>query len=150
LDAGRPYRPGTIAPDFVKKDMNGKDVSLKKLKGKYVLLDFWGSWCGPCRASHPHLKELHKKYSGKVVFVNVADENVKDLEQAKKLWKQAVKEDGMTWTQILNNEGKEEQDLLKLYNITSFPTKILIDPEGKVVARLVGATADPEEFLKAL
>lgn len=51
--------------------------------------------------------------------------------QAKKLWKQAVKEDGMTWTQILNNEGKEEQDLLKLYNITSFPTKILIDPEGK-------------------
>jgi len=56
----------------------------------------------------------------------------------------------MTWTQILNNEGKEEQDLLKLYNITSFPTKILIDPEGKVVARLVGATADPEEFLKAL
>ena len=138
------------AYDFVKKDMNGKDVSLKKLKGKYVLLDFWGSWCGPCRASHPHLKELHKKYSGKVVFVNVADENVKDLEQAKKLWKQAVKEDGMTWTQILNNEGKEEQDLLKLYNITSFPTKILIDPEGKVVARLVGATADPEEFLKAL
>ena len=95
-------------------------------------------------------KELNKKYSGKVVFVNVADENVKDLEQAKKLWKQAVKEDGMTWTQILNNEGKEEQDLLKLYNITSFPTKILIDPEGKVVARLVGATADPEEFLKAL
>ena len=56
----------------------------------------------------------------------------------------------MTWTQILNNEGKEEQDLLKLYNITSFPTKILIDPEGKVVAWLVGATADPEEFLKAL
>ena len=79
----------------------------------------------------------------------MADENVKDLEQAKKLWKQAVKEDGMTWTQILNNEGKEEQDLLKLYNITSFPTKILIDPEGKVVARLVGATADPEEFLKS-
>ena len=75
---------------------------------------------------------------------------MKDLEQAKKLWKQAVKEDGMTWTQILNNEGKEEQDLLKLYNITSFPTKILIDPEGKVVDRLVGATADPEEFLKAL
>lgn len=96
------------------------------------------------------MQKLHKKYSGKVVFVNVADENVKDLEQAKKLWKQAVKEDGMTWTQILNNEGKEEQDLLKLYNITSFPTKILIDPEGKVVARLVGATADPEEFLKAL
>ena len=56
----------------------------------------------------------------------------------------------MTWTQILNNEGKEDQDLLKLYNITSFPTKILIDPEGKVVARLAGATADPEEFLKAL
>lgn len=150
LDAGRPYRPGTMAPDFVKKDMNGKNVSLKSLRGKYVLLDFWGSWCGPCRASHSHLKELYKKYSKKVAFVNVANENVKDLEQAKKLWKQAVKEDGMTWPQILNNEGKEVQDLLKLYNITSFPTKILIDPEGKVVARLVGATADPEEFLEGL
>ena len=75
---------------------------------------------------------------------------MKDLEQAKKLWIQALKEDGMTWTQILNNEGKEEQDLLKLYNITSFPTKILIDPDGKVVARLVGETADPVDFLKAL
>lgn len=150
LDAGRAYRPGTMAPDFVKKDMNGKNISLKNLRGKYVLLDFWGSWCGPCRASHPHLKELYKKYGKKVAFVNVANENVKDLEQAKKLWKQAVKEDGMTWPQILNNEGKEEQDLLKLYNITSFPTKILIDPEGKVVTRLVGAMADPEEFLKVL
>ena len=150
LDSGRPYRSGTVAPDFVKTDMNGKSLSLQSLRGKYVLLDFWGSWCGPCRASHPHLKELHKKYSKKVVFVNIANENVKDLEQTKKLWKQAVKEDGMTWPQILNNEGKEEQDLLKLYNITSFPTKILIDPEGKVVTRLVGAMADPEEFLKVL
>ncbi len=132
-------------------DLQGNAFFLPQLdQAKPTIIYFWGSWCGPCRASHPHLKELHKKYSGKVVFVNVADENVKDLEQAKKLWKQAVKEDGMTWTQILNNEGKEEQDLLKLYNITSFPTKILIDPEGKVVARLVGATADPEEFLKAL
>ena len=85
-----------------------------------------------------------------MVFVNVAVENVRDLEQARKLWKQAVKEDDMTWTQILNNEGKKEYDLPKLYHITSFPTKILIDPEGKVIARFVGAMADPEEFLKAL
>lgn len=150
LDAGRAYRPGTMAPDFTKKDMNGKNVSLKNLRGKYVLLDFWGSWCGPCRASHPHLKELHKKYGKKVSFVNVANENVRDLSQAKKLWKQAVKEDEMTWTQILNNEGKEECDLLKLYNITSFPTKILIDPEGKILARFVGALADPAELLETL
>ncbi len=150
LDAGRPYRSGSIAPDFVKKDMDGKEVSLEGLKGKYVLLDFWGSWCGPCRESHPHLKELYEKYGKKVVFVNVAVENVRDLEQARKLWKQAVKEDDMTWTQILNNEGKKEYDLPKLYHITSFPTKILIDPEGKVIARFVGAMADPEEFLKAL
>ena len=123
---------------------------MKNLRGKYVLLDFWGSWCGPCRASHPHLKELHKKYGKKVSFVNVANENVRDLSQAKKLWKQAVKEDEMTWTQILNNEGKEECDLLKLYNITSFPTKILIDPEGKILARFVGALADPAELLETL
>lgn len=150
LDGGRAYRIGTMAADFVKKDMKGKAVKLGNYKGKYVLLDFWGSWCGPCRASHPHLKELHKKYGKQVVFINVANENTKDLDVAKKLWKKAVQEDGLTWTQILNNEDAETYDLVKLYHVTAFPTKILIGPDGRIVSRLVGANADPEKLLSQL
>lgn len=148
LDNGREFRTGKPAKHFVKKDMNGKTVSLDGLKGKYVLLDFWGSWCGPCRESHPHLKELYKKYKNRVAFINVAQENVRDIAEARKLWKTAVKEDGMTWTQILNNEGREECDMIRLFGISSFPTKVLIDPDGVVVARMIGAMVDAGEVLE--
>ena len=113
-----------------------------------MLLDLRGSWCGPCRASHPHLKELYEKYKKQVVFINVAQENVKDLNEARKLWKTAVKEDGMTWTQILNNEGRDEYDVVRLFNISSFPTKVLIYPNGVVVSRMVGGMVDAGEILK--
>lgn len=148
LDAGKPYRTGSQIQPFTKKDMNGKTISSSQWKGKYVLLDFWGSWCGPCRASHLHLKELYQKYGRKMIFVNVAQENVKDLAEARKSWKQAVREDGLTWTQVLNNEGAETCNLLQLFYITSFPTKILIDPEGRIAGRYVGATTDITQKLK--
>lgn len=150
LDNGREFRTGTKANNFVKKDMNGKSVSLDRLKGKYVLLDFWGSWCGPCRESHPYLKELYAKYKKQVAFINVAQENVRDLAEARKLWKNAVKEDGMNWTQILNNEGREECDMIRLFGISSFPTKVLIDPNGVVVARMIGAMVDVDEVLEKI
>lgn len=148
LEASRDTRTGMPAKNFVKKDMNGKTVSLEKLRGKFVLLDFWGSWCGPCRASHPHLKELHEKYKRQVVFINVAQENVKDLAEARKLWTAAVKEDGLTWTQVLNNEGRDTCDMVRLFNITAFPTKVLIDPRGIVVAKMVGGMVNAEEILE--
>ena len=105
LDAGRNYRSGTQAPDFKKWDMQGEAVTLAGLKGKYVLLDFWDSWCGPCRASHPHLKELYRKYGKEMAFIGIASENAKDLITARRLWKQAVHEDGLTWTQILKRSS---------------------------------------------
>ncbi len=150
LKRSQDFRIGMPAKNFEKKDMNGKTVSLEKLRGKYVLLDFWGSWCAPCRASHPHLKELYEKYKKQVVFINVAQENVKDQNEARKLWKTAVKEDGLTWTQILNNEGRETCDMIRLFNIYSFPTKVLIDPNGIVVARMVGGLVDAGEVLEKL
>lgn len=150
LERGKDFRTGQLANNFEKKDMNGKTVSLEKLRGKYVLLDFWGSWCGPCRESHPHLKELYEKYKKQVVFINVAQENTKDLDEARKLWKTAVKEDGMTWTQILNNEGRNECDMVRLFNISAFPTKILIDPNGIVVSRMVGGMVNAGKILEEI
>ncbi len=150
LERSKDARTGQPAKNFVKKDMNGKMVSLEGLKGKYVLLDFWGSWCGPCRESHPHLKKLYKKYKDQVVFINVAQENTKDLNEARKLWKTALKEDGMTWTQILNNEGRDKCDMVRLFNISAFPTKILIDPNGIVISRMVGGMVDAGEVLEKM
>lgn len=137
---------GGTAPLFEKKDMNGKTVRLADYRGKYVLLDFWGSWCSPCRASHPHLRALEAKYAPKgLVVINIASENGKD---AREIWMKAVKEDRMTWTQILNNEGQEACDVVKEYGITAFPTKMLIDPEGKIVVRAVGDSEPIDEKLR--
>lgn len=143
LAVSKPYRNGTVAPEFVKKDKDGKEITLSQFKGKYVVLDFWGSWCGPCRASHPHLRELNKRYAPEgVVFINIAQENGNDLKKAKAAWLAAVKEDKLTWTQILNNEDVEKCNLLNLFHVNSFPTKILIGPDGKIVARAVGGSGD--------
>lgn len=150
LERGRRFRAGAQAADFTKKELGGKEVSLAQWRGKYVLLDFWGSWCGPCRASHPHLKELHEKYKDDVVFVSVAEEQTRDIEKARANWEKAIREDGLTWTQILNNEGKDLYNLVDLYHVTSFPTKILIDPEGKIAARWSGSSATPDDKLREL
>lgn len=150
LEKGRQARVGAMAPDFTKKQLDGKLFRLSQHRGKYVLLDFWGSWCGSCRASHPHLKELYEKYKDDVVFVGVGCERNKDLEKAWKIWEKAIQEDGMTWTQVFNNEPGNKCDLSEIYNLHMFPTKILIDPEGKIAARLIGTHMPIDEPLKEI
>ncbi|MCD0490411.1 TlpA family protein disulfide reductase [Pedobacter sp. MC2016-14] len=131
---------GGPAPDFTKLDINGKPVSLSQFKGKYVLLDFWGSWCGPCRAANPHLKELYSTYSSKgFEILGISSEKVSGQEQAEKMWKEAVEKDGLTWTNVINNEKEMKQDVVRLYDIEGYPTQILLDKDGKIVARWLGA-----------
>ncbi|HTB26119.1 MAG TPA: TlpA disulfide reductase family protein [Puia sp.] len=126
-DAGKP------APDFVKQTKEGKTFKLSDYKGKYVLLDFWGSWCGACRASHPHLKEINEKYGKQgLVIIGIAYERTQD----KTAWIKAIKEDGLPWTQILNDQG--QVNVVDLYGVNGFPTKVLIDREGNIVMRIVG------------
>jgi thiol-disulfide isomerase/thioredoxin len=133
-DAGGP------APDFTKPDVNGRPVSLSQFRGTYVLLDFWGSWCGPCRAANPHLKELYSTYAAKgFEILGVASEKVSGQAQAEKMWKEAIEKDGLTWTNVLNNELSMKQDVVQLYNIEGYPTQILLDKEGKVIGRWLGA-----------
>lgn len=138
--------------DFTKKDINGNNFTLSSIRGKYVILDFWGSWCGPCRASHPHLKELNSKYKSKgLEIIGIDCEKKKDLAQCEELWKKAVKEDGMTWIQVMNNYDIEKVDLPKVYGIQGFPTKILLDKEGKIFFRILGNDSEKlDQKLKEL
>lgn len=125
--------------DFSKPDVNGRLITLSELRGKYVLVDFWGSWCTPCRMGNPHLKELYAKYKDKgFEILGVAQEKASDLEEGKKAWKKAMQEDQTTWLNVINNESDMKQDVPKLYRVKGFPTYILLDKEGKVIGRWLG------------
>lgn len=138
-----PTAAGKHAIQFIKNDKDGNEINLTSYKGKMVLLDFWGSWCGPCRASHPHLKELYSKYKDKgFEIIAIAQEKGGTLEEQKKKWLQAIDKDGITWVHILNNEEVEKQDIVKDYRITGFPTKVLLDKDGKILLRITASATD--------
>ena len=131
---------GGPAPDFTKLDANGKSVSLSQFKGKYVLLDFWGSWCSPCRQAMPHLKELYAAYAPKGFEVlGISSEKVSSQSQAEAMWKQAIEKDGLPWTNVLNNEPAMKQDVVQMFSIEAYPTQILLDKEGKIIGKWTGS-----------
>ena len=138
---------GAFAPAFSLTDKEGDKVSLSDYKGKYLILDFWGSWCGPCRMSHPHLIELYNKYKDKNFdILGLANEKGTGGEK----WLQAIKEDGLPWKQVnldLNETGK---DVLANYNIMAYPTKILMDPNGSILAFYVGGSSAMDDKLKEI
>ncbi|MDB5209291.1 MAG: alkyl hydroperoxide reductase/Thiol specific antioxidant/Mal allergen [Sediminibacterium sp.] len=129
--------PGAMAANFNTVDINGNKFSLADYKGKYVLLDFWASWCVPCRKGNPHLKELYAKYNAKgFEVVGVSDD---DRDNA--AWRKAVAQDGLPWKHVLrglksaNGVFDRSADINESFNISSLPTQILIDPAGKIIAR---------------
>lgn len=120
--------PGTRASSFSATDINGKPLSLADFKGKYVLLDFWASWCLPCRKLNPHLKELYAKYKGLgFEIIGIADDDDTPAE-----WKKAVAKDGLPWRQILKGKNNGMDDR---YRVNILPTQVLIDPGGNIIAR---------------
>jgi thiol-disulfide isomerase/thioredoxin len=139
---------GTIALDFSRNDQYGKSIKLSDYKGKLVILDFWGTWCIPCRATHPHLKELYDKYKAKgLEIVAVANEKTTDVEKARSGWLAAIKKDDINWVHVLNKEGADSLDIVKDYAITSFPTKLLLDKNGKILMRVTGGLNDEMDVM---
>lgn len=127
--------------DFQGQTLSGNAFDSRALRGKYVLLDFWGSWCGPCRLSNPHLKVLYEKYRSKgFEIVGIAHER-RSLEKSRISWENAVKADGLPWIQLLHEALVKDQNLLEAYNLTAYPTKILIDQQGRILWRETGGNA---------
>jgi len=120
---------GCVAPDFTLKDLDGNDLTLSSLRGKYVVLDFWGSWCGWCIKGMPEMKKYYKKYAGKLEILGV------DCSDTEEKWKAAVAENELPWKHVYNPKDSE---LLTTYAIEGFPTKIVLDAEGKIVKTIVG------------
>lgn len=130
-------KEGAPAPDFTLKNLNGENISLSDMKGKYLVLDFWGSWCGWCIAGYPDMKKYYDKYKDKVEFIGIA---CKDTE---KDWKKAVADNKLDWTQLINDEsGDMDKNVSALYAISGYPTKIILNKNLKIVSVIVGESPD--------
>ena len=132
-----------LAPDFELPDLQGNPLKLSSLRGKYVVLDFWGSWCIWCIRGIPRMKEAYSKYKDKMEILGV------DCQDTEEKWKAAVEEHQLPWLQVRCPEDYL-QTLGQQYRIQGFPTKVIIDPQGRLVKVVVGEDPAFYTFLDQL
>jgi peroxiredoxin len=120
---------GQEAPDFKLPTPEGNELALSSLRGKIVLIDFWASWCGPCRKEMPNVVKIYKKYKNKGFEILGVS-----LDQDKNRWTDAIKSDGMTWPQV-SDLKHWESETAKQYGVQGIPYTVLIDKEGKIIAK---------------
>lgn len=132
-----PAGTGEVAAEIKGKTPEGKDLSLSSLRGKYILIDFWASWCGPCRRENPNVVRMYQEYKDKGFdILSVSLDNNKDR------WVQAIQQDNMTWHHISDLKGWASE-LSKPYGVRGIPYTVLVDPEGKILAtRLRGPSLE--------
>jgi len=133
---------GGTAPDFTMKTHEGTDLNLKELRGKYVLLDFWASWCGPCRKENPNVVKVYNEYKDQGFEILSIS-----LDKNKGRWLQAIKKDQLDWYHVSDLKGWSNR-VGKMYNVHSVPYQILLDPDGKIIATGMRANS-PTNSLEA-
>lgn len=154
---------GEVAPDIVMPGIDGKERKLSDLRGKVVLLDFWASWCGPCRKANPHVVEMYHKYKDKgfTVFsvsldgvdnnsrARVGDKNVlkKQLDRHKERWVNAIKQDKLVWENHVSDLKKWDCIGSRMYGVSAIPKTFLLNREGVIVA--INPHSDLEEQIKS-
>lgn len=132
---GKTLPLGSIAPDFTLNDLNGQSLTLSSLRGKIVVLDFWGSWCGWCIKGFPEMKKYYEKYKDRMEILGM------DCNDTDAKWKKAVADNQLPWLHVFVPRGsKVPTD----YLIQAFPTKIILDTDGKVLMTIVGE--DPKFY----
>ncbi len=132
------------APNLTMNDVNGKPVSISDFKGKYVLVDFWASWCRPCRAENPNVVDAYNKFKDKNFTVLGVS-----LDQNKDSWVQAIKADGLTWTHMSDLKYWESA-AVTTYKFQGIPYNILIDPSGKIIAESLRGPALEQKLQEVL
>ncbi len=120
-------KPGNIFEDFTMKDDHAKKFKFRSLKSKYVLIDFWASYCGPCRANHPYLREAYQKARGAgLEIVSIS------LDEDRQKWLNAITQDKLEWINVSDLKGSESS-IARKYNITGIPFSVLLDENRKVI-----------------
>lgn len=132
---------GTEAPDFTLNDPQGEPLSLSSLRGRYVVLDFWGSWCGSCIKDFPEMKKYYEKYKGRMEFLGI------DCHDKEEEWRAALEKHDAPWLHVRSDK---ESDISLLYAVNVYPTKIVIDPEGKIAKIVLGEGRAFYEYLDTL